>query len=51
MTRENKLPAPLPDRCQDCVYRTRLHGADYCIGTLYGYCMEMERMANYTKRQ
>lgn len=51
MTRENKLPAPLPLRCTDCVYRTRLANGDYCIGTLHGYCMEMERMAKYTKRQ
>lgn len=53
MKRENELPNPLPSRCQECAYRTRLNNAEYCIGTLYGYCMELERMAKYInpKRQ
>ena len=51
MTRENKLPNPLPSRCADCIHRLNIDGVEHCISTMHGYCMEQERTAKFIKKR
>lgn len=47
MIKEKLLPEPCPTRCSECVYMVELSGKAYCVGTIYGYCMEQELHSKY----